>query len=265
MDIETLLGLQQAYADLAMALNNARTLAPLQDWIDRDLAPRVHDLGQRLRRAERCKTSEVNLSSLVRELKGLQEQIRKRAEDIRCTSLYRSALMAFHAENFQELERLLPGLFSDVKPTARPHFLVVPFDLAQRHRKPGQPPFASPGQVADRIARVAKDGLIPEPEPEPPWGTDFPFLLAAGDPEDLAAPVWLIVNGPSLAAAVLADKAEPGFFRIYTPRLRAFTAVGIATKTEDEWWLSQEPSFEEYRLLLAQELRARGVAVEGVP
>ncbi len=264
MDIETLLGLQQAHADLSRALDDARMLAPLQDWIDRELTPLTHELGRRLRHAQRHGATDFEIARFAQVLQSLQEQIRQRVDEVCATACYASAVAAWCAAEFGEVERMLPHLLSDVAPATRPPRLLIPFDLHKQRLEPGGFAFPAPSRVAERIAHVAREGLAVPVETEPPWLAPFPYVVASPRAEDLATPVWLIFDGPSLPAAVLANKSEPGTFRIYAPRLKGLSAVGIAKRVDDEWWLSQEPAFAEYRLLLAQGLREHGVKVEGV-
>ncbi|GBD25462.1 hypothetical protein HRbin30_00785 [bacterium HR30] len=264
MDADTLLGLQQAHADVSRLADEARMLAPLRDWIEGELTRQLDELSRHLRYAQRRRADEPAISAFAQQLQQLQEQIRHRTQEVRSTSRYREALAALHEERFRDLERILPTLFSDLEPAARPPRLLVPFDLEQQRRRPGTAPFLTPSQVAERIATIASEGLVPQGEPGPPWLADFPYLWASARPEDLASPVWFVFDGPVLPAAVLSHKSEPGTFRIYAARLRGVAAIGIAERAEDEWWLAQEPTYERYRLLLAAALRERGLTVEGV-
>ncbi|MCX8071673.1 MAG: hypothetical protein N3C12_04380 [Candidatus Binatia bacterium] len=265
MDVEVLLGLQQAYADLSRALDEARVLLPIQDWLSHHALPRAAGLGRDLRQAQRRPMSEGEIERFARELHGLLQAVRLKTDEVCAAPLYAAARAALYASDFARAEALLPSLFADVERVlVRPSCLLVPVDPSRRVRRPGQSPFPAPRELAEELCALFSHGLPIRSEPGSRWLVDFPWILAAGAAGTLACPIWLVCDARRVQAAVLADRREPGCFRLYGTVIRSFVAVGIASRADDEWWFVQDPPFEHYRQVLIEELHARNLPVESV-
>ena len=264
MDIEALLGLQQAYHDLSRAFEAARTFTALRAWAEGELFAQLQTLGAELRRATRGAATSSEIESLARALQEATALAEERVSAVRTSADYRSALSAYEQERWADLEQLLPKVFADLSPAPRPARVFVPFEPSRPRRRPGQPPFLSAAESAEVLASLVTSGMPPDPESGPWWSRDFPHLVATDDPEALASSIWVVFDGPRIEAAVLADRSTPQAWRVYTKCLRGAVGVGIAASVEDEWWEAHDVPFSEYREALRSALAARGISV-GTP
>jgi len=262
MDIEALLGLQQAYHDLSRAFEAARTFTALRRWAEGELFAHLQTLGAELRRATRGAATSSEIESLARALQDATALAQEKVSAVRTSPEYRSALSAYEQERWAELERLLPEVFADLSPAPRPRRIFIPFEPSRPRRRPGQPPFLSAAESAEVLASLVTSGMPPDPESGPWWSRDFPHLVATDDPDALASSIWIVFDGPRIEAALLADRSEPQTWRLYAKRLRGCVSVGIARATEDEWWQAHDVPFSEYREALRSALAVRGIPVD---
>jgi hypothetical protein len=210
-------------------------------------------IGDRARRAHRRGTLDAALAGALA-ADAARALARARAWLVACRDrpAYRAAVAAHARADWPTLAATLPDVFDGLAATTPPVALYAPVAWQRRGRP--RPPV----EVAEDCARLAREGLAGEGEPDVP-GADpaLPAVVLRGEPP-LGEPACLVVGGGDLPPCVLRLEAT-GDYLVPARRLVVRVAVRLARDDAelDEWTL--DPA--GYRAELAAALAARGVAV----
>jgi hypothetical protein len=210
-------------------------------------------LGDRARRAHREGTLDAaRAAALAADAAGAIARARAWLAACRDAPAYHAAVAAHARADWGTLAATLPDVFDGLAVATPPAALYVPVAWQRR----GRPRPAA--EVAEECARLAREGLVGEGEPDLP-GTDpaLPAVVLRAEPP-LGEPASLVVDGAGLPPCVLRLEAT-GDYLVPARRLAVRVAVRLAADDDelDEWTL--DPA--RYRAELAAALAARGLAV----
>ena len=240
----------------------ARSFAPLRADAEAKLLPRLLELGSTLRglvRSGRLSADEIDRAS--RQILELRTFWQTALGAVRSSGPYQEALQAWAADEQEALVCLIPRIFAGVHVLRPAPALFFPVSPSSGRRRPGNTPFLSAAECADRIAHFLAIGIEPDSGGSEWWERELSYIICADTLCALETPIALrwAVPHPSLALFTVAD--EPTC-RMFTPRLRATMGVVLAADATDEWWQAYDESYATFREALRHELARRDLAVE---
>lgn len=263
MSVEQIIALEAALTELGTLYAVGKSFAALRLSADRDLLPRLLELGSRLRRLLRtAQLSTDEIDRAAQEIVRLRSVWRTALEEVRSSRLYQDALAAWAADHQPDLARLIPLIFEGLRIVRPAPAIFFPVSPSSGRRRPGNPPFLSATECADRIADVVAAGIEPDEGGSEWWERDLAYIACADTPAALDTPIALRLAVPDPRLALFAVTDEPTW-RIFAPRLRAAMSVVLAADATDEWWQAYDESYASFRETLRQELATRRLRVEG--
>jgi hypothetical protein len=259
---EQLIAFEAALMELGTLYSVGRSFVALRADAEGKLLPCLLELGSKLRGLVR--TAQLSADEIDRasgEIIRLRAFWRTALEEVRSAKPYREALKAWAADDQDALARLIPRIVAGVHVLRPAPTLFFPVSPSSGRRRPGNAPFLSAAECADRIAHFLAVGIQPDSGGSEWWERELSYLICADTLCALETPIALrwAVPDPSLALFTAAD--EPTC-RIFTPRLQATMSVVLAADATDEWWQAYDESYAAFREALRHELAARGLRVE---
>lgn len=248
-------------ADLIRAVGtcaqHARRYRALAAPIAEPIFDRALELGSDVRRGARGPEPGPPLAAAIAELRALLARGEAAIAGVRAGAEYRSAAAAFAAGDVAAVARVAPDVFAGVMPRPPGGTLYWPVPLGRRG---GGEHFITPGACADRVHRIATDGLS-SPEEAPDLGGDDtirPVML--GEEHDASdSPIALAFDAARLPPLCRLD--DGGLALLYAPHVRAPLAVHAVADVGDEWWRIRPDAYRQYLDELGRELGARGLAL----
>jgi hypothetical protein len=261
MSAEQLIALEAAQAELGALYAVARTFSALHARAEGELLPQLTNLGSRLRGLVRnARLTEDQISAAAREILSVRTVWRAALEQVRASTAYQETLAAFTADRQDALAESIPRIFAGVHRVRPPAALYFPVSPSSGRRGPGQSPFLSAADCADRILHLRADGCQPDAAGIEWWERELPAIGCAEDLTDLETPIALQLPAADVHVAVFAVDDDPSF-RIFTERLRGPFAIVLAAEATDEWWEAYQDSYRDFREAVQRELAARGYGV----
>lgn len=248
-------------AELGRLYTAARGFTPLAAAAESELLPRLTSLGARIRRWVRSRALDaaaIDAASL--EVLGLRADWQERLEGLRTSIPYRAAQQAVAADRQDEVAVAIPRVLAGLCPVATLPALFVAISVSTGRRRPGASPFLSPGEAAERLLHLTREGIAASEGEGATWGRDFPSVVCAEDPEALATPVAVRLDPAAGGATVFAVEGSPTY-RIFTSHPLVVDSVWLAAEADDAWWEVSEVSYAMFREALCGELTTREVGV----
>jgi hypothetical protein len=258
---EQLIALEAALMELGTLYAVARSFAALRADAETKLLPCLLELGSTLRRLLRtARLSADEIDRASRQILELRTRWQTALEEVRSSGPYQQALQAWAADEQDALVHLIPRIFAGVHVLRSAPALFVPVSPSSGRRRPGNAPFLSAAECADRIAHSLAVGIEPDSGGSDWWERELPYIMCADTFWALETPIALRLAMPNPSFALFMVTDEPTC-RIFTPRLCAPMGIVLAAEATDEWWQAYDESYASFIEALRYELATRDLGV----